>query len=120
MGHLGDLIEWAEAIADGDGKWKAASVGDWNADLARFFSALARLDQRLAKSDTLARPASQLVQGPIADAFTHVGQLAMLRGHAGAPITPESFARAEISLGRVGRDQSANRREFGGDASGRR
>lgn len=120
LGHLGDLIEWAEAIADGDGKWKAASVGDWNADLARFFSALARLDQRLAKSDTLARPASQLVQGPIADAFTHVGQLAMLRGHAGAPITPESFARAEISLGRVGRDQSANRREFGGDASGRR
>ncbi len=120
LGHLGDLIEWAEALADGDGKWTAASAGDWDADLARFFSALTRLDQRLAKSDALARPASQLVQGPIADAFTHVGQLAMLRGHAGAPVTPESFARAEISLGRVGRDQSANRREFGGDASGRR
>jgi hypothetical protein len=46
-----------------------------------------------------------------------VGQLALLRGLAGAPVRPESFARAEIAVGRVGREQSANRREFDGDAS---
>lgn len=120
LGHLGDLVEWAEALADGDGKWKAASLGDWNADLARFFAALARLDARLAKPDPLVHPAAQILQGPIADALTHVGQIAMLRGHAGAPVRPESFARAEISPGRVGRDQSADRREFDGDASAKR
>jgi hypothetical protein len=51
--------------------------------------------------------------------LTHVGQLAMLRGAAGAPVRPESYARAEIAAGRVGRDQSATRKEFDGDASRR-
>jgi DinB superfamily len=120
LGHLGDLIEWAEALADGDGKWKPASAGDWNSDMSRFFAALTRLDERSANPAPFVRPASQILQGPIADAFTHVGQIAMLRGHAGVPVRPESFARAEISPGRVGFDQSANRREFDGDASVKR
>ena len=59
------------------------------------------------------------MQGPLADALTHVGQLAMLRGMAGRPIRPESYARAEIAPGRVGLDQSAPRVEFDGDASAR-
>ncbi len=119
-GHLGDLIEWAEALAGGDGRWKAASAGEWNVDVSRFFDALERLDSRCGTPDPLVRPVSQILQGPIADAFTHVGQLAMMRGHAGAPVKPESFGRAEISVGRVGRDQSSNRKEFDGDASGKR
>ncbi len=53
----------------------------------------------------------------IADALTHVGQLAMLRRIAGAPVRAESYACAEIVAGRVGADQSANRVEFDGDAS---
>jgi hypothetical protein len=49
-----------------------------------------------------------------------VGQLAMLRGMAGIPVRPESYARAEIVAGRVGLDQAAPRAEFDGDASVRR
>jgi hypothetical protein len=60
-----------------------------------------------------------MIQGPLADALTHVGQLAMLRGAMGAPIRPESYARAEIVAGRVGREQASARREFEGDASTR-
>ena len=66
---------------------------------------------------SLGHSAMIIFQGPVADAFTHVGQLAMLRGHAGSAVRPESFARAEIARGRVGLDQSTNRREFDGDAS---
>jgi hypothetical protein len=55
-----------------------------------------------------------------ADALTHVGQLAMLRGLAGAPVRPESYARAEIVPGRVGWEQSPPVKEFDGDASARR
>jgi hypothetical protein len=120
VGHLGDLLEWAVALAGGEWTWKAASVGSWDADVERFFTALARLDARLASSAPLGHPAEQIFQGPIADALTHVGQIAMLRGHAGAPVRPESFARAEITAGRVGREQSATRREFDGDASRKR
>ncbi len=58
-----------------------------------------------------------MFQGPIADALTHVGQLALMRGMIGAPVRPESYARAAIAVGRTGRDQSAARTEFDGDAS---
>ena len=57
------------------------------------------------------------MQGPLADALTHVGQLAMLRGMAGQPVRPESYARAEVVAGRVGPDQAPPGREFDGDAS---
>jgi hypothetical protein len=120
VGHLGDLLEWAVELADGKWAWRAASVGDWNADVARFYSALAKLDARLATGAPLGHPAQQIFQAPIADALTHVGQLALLRGHFGATVRPESYGRAEIVAGRVGRDQALTRREFDGDASAKR
>ena len=117
VGHLGDLLEWGVALAAGQWTWKAASAGEWSADAERFYKALARLDAHLESGAALGHPAGQIFQGPIADAFTHVGQLAMLRGHFGSPVRPESFAKAEIVAGRVGPEQSATRREFDGDAS---
>ncbi|HUR27610.1 MAG TPA: hypothetical protein VM509_05440 [Planctomycetota bacterium] len=120
VGHLGDLVEWAGSLAEGQWTWKASSIGEWDGDVARFYAALARLDERLASDAPLGHTAPLIFQGPISDAFTHVGQLAMLRGHAGSALRPESFAKAEIIPGRVGRDQSPNRREFDGDASKKR
>ena len=60
----------------------------------------------------LGSPAEKLFQGPIADALTHVGQLAMLRRLAGAPVRAENYAKASIACGRVGVDQAAPRSEF--------
>jgi hypothetical protein len=54
----------------------------------------------------------RLFQGPVADALTHVGQLAMLRRLAGCPIKGENYFRAEIAAGRVGPHQSKPGREF--------
>ncbi len=48
----------------------------------------------------------------MADALAHVGQLAMLRRLAGAPVRGENYFKAEIATGRVGPDQAAPRREF--------
>ena len=120
VGHLGDLIEWATRTAQGEWVWKAESVGEWNADVERFYAALRALDRFLASDAPLGHPAGVIFQGPIADALTHVGQLAMIRRLAGAPVRPESYVRAKIEAGRVGRDQSSERREFDGDASVRR
>ncbi len=120
VGHMGDLLSWAADMAAGRGTWKAESVGEWQADVARFFNALARLDAHVASGAPLGQPATVIFQAPIADALTHVGQIALLRGHLGARVRPESYARAEIALGRVGPDQSPKRREFDGDASTRR
>jgi hypothetical protein len=80
--------------------------------MSRFFEALRQLDAYIASGAPMYRPAEQLFQGPIADALTHVGQLAMLRRAAGSPIRGENYARADIRRGRVGADQEAPRVEF--------
>ena len=57
-------------------------------------------------------PAEKLFQGPVADALTHVGQLAMMRRLAGAAIKGENYFVADIAAGRVGAEQAAPKREF--------
>jgi len=117
VGHLGDLMDWACNLAEGHWTWRADALGEWERDVERFFSSLGKLDARLATNDPPKFSAKVIFQGPVADALTHVGQLSLLRGHAGGPVKPESYGRAEIVLGRVGREQSKKRVEFEGDAS---
>jgi hypothetical protein len=120
VAHMGDLMAWAVTIADGDIKWNAGGSDDWNRGVARFFDGLTALDRALAADGPFKGSVDKLIQGPLADALTHVGQLALLRGMAGAPVRPESYARAKIETGRVGRDQPAPGFEFDGDASARK
>lgn len=117
VAHLADLMAWAITMTEGKVKWKAEGGGDWSVEVERFFSGLFILDRMLGEKRLSDTDVEQLIQGPLADALTHVGQLAMLRGMAGDPVRPESYARAEIVRGRVGPDQAPPRREFDGDAS---
>jgi hypothetical protein len=118
VAHLGDLMTWAVSLTRGDSVWKPEGSADWDVEVPRFFEHLAALDRALA-SGTASGSIEKLIQGPLADALTHVGQLAMLRGMAGAPVRPESYARAQIAAGRVGVEQAPAGREFDGDASAR-
>jgi hypothetical protein len=120
VAHLADLMAWGVTIADGDIKWHAAGSDDWDHEVSRFFDGLALLDAALAADRPFKGSVDKLIQGPLADALTHVGQLAMMRGMAGAPVRPESYARAKIEAGRVGPDQAAPGYEFDGDASMRK
>ena len=118
--HMADLMAWALSLVEGKSEWKAGGTEDWNVEVRRFFDGLEALDRRISTSPVSSDSIEKLIQGPLADALTHVGQLAMLRGMAGVPIRPESYARAEIVAGRVGIEQSPPGREFDGDASLRR
>jgi hypothetical protein len=117
VAHMADLMAWGVTIADGDIQWNAGGSDDWDREVGRFFDGLGALDRALATAGPFKGSVDKLIQGPLADALTHVGQLALLRGMAGAPIKPESYARADIVIGRVGREQSPPGREFEGDAS---
>ncbi len=112
LAHMGDLFDWALSLADGQHVWREAAVDEWNADTARFFAALERFDTRLRAPEPLRTPAERLFQGPVADAIAHVGQLAILRRLAGAPVKGENYFKADIAAGRTGADQSAPRVEF--------
>ena len=120
VAHMADLMTWGVSIAGGGKEWKAEGGDDWDTEVARFFSGLAALDAAIAADGPFAGSIDKLIQGPFADALTHVGQLAMLRGLSGAPVRPESYARATIVAGRVGLEQAAPGFEFDGDASARR
>ena len=112
LAHVGDLLDWALAMADGQQKWHNSAPLPWPQEVERFFASLKKFDDRLATGAPLGFPAEKLFQGPVADALTHVGQIAMLRRIAGAPMKGENYFQADIAAGRVGNEQSAPRREF--------
>ena len=112
LAHIGDLFDWALAIADGRIEWHDSEPLAWPDEVARFFRTLAAFDARLATGEPLGMSVEKLFQGPVADAFTHFGQLAMLRRMAGAPVRGESYFRAQIVIGRVGPEQAPPKREF--------
>jgi hypothetical protein len=102
LAHLGDLFDWALSLAKGQEVWHAAEPLPWEQEVKRFFASLAAFDAYLAADTVLGAPPAKLLQGPIADALTHVGQIAMLRRVAGAPVKGENYFRAEISIGQCG------------------
>jgi hypothetical protein len=112
LAHLGDLIEWAITLAEGDQKWHVATPTSWDEEASRFFGALERLDAYLASDRALGCKPERLLQAPLADALTHVGQIMMLRRLASAPVRSENFAIAEIVAGRVTAEQAPPKFEF--------
>jgi hypothetical protein len=112
LAHVGDLLDWAQGLADGRHVWREATPGPWAEEIARFHSGLARLDERLAAPEPLGFSAERLLQGPLADALTHVGQITLLRRMAGTPVRGENYFKAEVTVGRLGPEQPPPRREF--------
>jgi hypothetical protein len=112
LAHIGDLFDWALSIATGQQKWHDSQPLPWAQEVERFFSVLKRLDDLLASGEPLHSSPEKLFQGPVADALTHVGQIAILRRLASGPVKAENYYKAEIESGRVGADQASPKREF--------
>jgi hypothetical protein len=112
LAHMGDLFDWALSTAIGQERWQASQPRAWAEEQRRFFESLQSFDAFLASDAPLRAPAERLFQGPVADALTHVGQLAMLRRLSGSPTHGENYFVAEIKAGQVGADQPAPARPF--------
>ncbi|MDQ2856862.1 MAG: hypothetical protein M3R68_11070 [Acidobacteriota bacterium] len=110
--HIGDLLDWALSMASGAETWHNAEPLPWAEEIERFHRSLARFDEFLASDAELACTGERLFQGAIADSFTHVGQLTILRRMAGASIRGENYSVAEIEAGRVGAAQADAKYEF--------
>lgn len=104
LAHIGDLLEGSFYLLKGELVYLTSSPLPWGEEVSRFFSAAKRLDSYLASDAPLACPVEKLVQGPIGDALTHIGQIVMLRRVAGSPIRAESYFTAEIVPGLVGEE----------------
>jgi hypothetical protein len=112
LAHINDLLDWALSMANGTRKWHDSTPQAWDKDSARFFAALKSFDDYLACPEPLQAAPEKLFQGPIADALSHVGQLAMMRRMAGGPIVGENYFVADIETGKVGEQQTPPKRTF--------
>jgi hypothetical protein len=105
LAHMGDLFDWALSAALGKERWHNVHPRPWVEEQQRFFQSLQAFDSYLASDGELHGSIDALMQGPVADALTHVGQLAMLRRLFGSPTRGENFYIAAVAIGRTGADQ---------------
>lgn len=103
--HMDSVIGYACTFFIG-GSYKAPEFADFRDAVNHFHEMLADLSHHLESSPnpedtTLER----LLQGPLSDAMTHAGQLAMLRRLSGYPVPPENFVYADINLDNPGPEQ---------------
>ena len=102
LAHIGDLLEGSLYLLKGEMVYLTSSPLPWADEVSRFFAAVKQLDSYLATNAPLACPVEKLIQGPVGDALTHIGQLVMLRRLAGSPVRAASYFTAEIIPGAIG------------------
>jgi hypothetical protein len=94
--HMTGLIGYARTMFHG-GIFQPPRLATLDAEVARFHKNLAALSADFADPKLEARITDkQFLQGPLADAMTHAGQLAMLRRLHGAPVPSENFIFATV------------------------
>jgi hypothetical protein len=94
--HMSTVLGYARACFDGPLPGVEARA-ELASEVRRLHETIDELAHHLAAGTPLKRyTEEQLLQGPLSDAMTHAGQLAMLRRLAGSPVPPESFIDAAI------------------------
>src|SRR5580765_468454 len=106
--HMTSVLGYARTYFIG-GQYRPAPLPSMPEEVARYHEMLESLSAHIATGDPLLdqTTAERLLQGPLSDAMTHAGQLAMLRRLAGYPVPPENFIVADIDAERVGIDQAS-------------
>ena len=103
--HMASVLGYAITFFVG-GVYRADPLSGFEDEVARFHGVLASLASQLSAGGPAGQLTSQqLLQGPLSDAMTHAGQLAMLRRLAGSPVASENFIFAEISADNTGAAQ---------------
>jgi len=105
VAHMTGVIGFARTTLHG-GTFAAPRLATFSDEVARFHDTLAALHADFGNPALEASMSDErLLQGPLSDAMTHVGQLAMLRRLAGSPVPAEDFTEATIDSANVGPDQ---------------
>ncbi len=105
--HMSGLVGYARTFFHG-GAFAPPALPTFEAEVARFHELLEQLAADLGDDSlTCSLTDEQLLQGPFADAMTHVGQLAMLRRLAGEPVPSENFIYAKVSAANLSTQQAA-------------
>jgi len=104
--HMTSLMGYVRTFFEGGSyPGKPEPLPTFKDEIARFHEMVKGVGELLASDAPCSITTEQLLQGPFADTMTHVGQLAMLRRLADAPVAPENFIYADIRGDRLGANQ---------------
>lgn len=87
------------------GEFRPESLDTLAEELERFHAVLASLSDHFSIGDFSRMSPERFLQGPLSDAMSHAGQLAMLRRLFDSPVPPENFIMADIDAGNVSAHQ---------------
>lgn len=105
LAHMDSVLGYALTHFEG-GRYRSEPLADFDAEVRRFHEKLERLAHHLEGGTPFEGTTPEaMLQGPFADAMTHVGQLAMLRRLEGSPVPPENFLVADVRPENLGPDQ---------------
>ena len=106
--HMTSVMGYARSFKIGGSyPFKPDALPSFADEQQRLHEMLESLRDHLDDSGALGTlSAEQLLQGPLADVMTHVGQLALLRRLQGAPVAPENFIFADVNATRLGVNQA--------------
>ena len=94
--HMTGVIGYARTMLHG-GAFTPPRLDSFGAEIARFHETLQGLHDDFADATLTATITDeQFLQGMLADAMTHAGQLALLRRLAGSPVASENFIFANV------------------------
>ncbi|MEL7061214.1 MAG: dephospho-CoA kinase [Acidobacteriota bacterium] len=97
--HLSALLGLLHGLLEEERIW-IEPMPTWAQEVERFGELLQRVDGALAHwTPADPKTAERILQGPLADAFSHVGQLTMLRRLSGSPIDAANYWKADIRGG---------------------
>jgi hypothetical protein len=104
--HMTSVLGYARTMFIG-GEYRPEPLESLVSEVERFHAMLEDLARQIDSDAQLQHGISpeRLLQGPLADAMTHVGQLALLRRLHGSPVAPENFVFADIDPHRLGPNQ---------------
>ena len=103
--HMTGLMGYARTMFHG-GDYEPPKLASLDEEIARFHGQLELLRSDFGNGNLTAKISdAQFLQGPLADAMTHAGQLAMLRRLHGAPVPSENFIFAGIDVNNVSANQ---------------
>jgi hypothetical protein len=104
--HMTNVLGYARTLFTG-GEWRPSRLECFEDEVRRLHETLDSLGGYLDRGEALlGTTPERLLQGPLSDAMTHVGQLALLRRLAGSPVPPENFLKATIDSDNLGPDQA--------------
>lgn len=97
LNHMYDLtVKTIRMLQEGNVTSQPPAVLDFDRERNRLIDGLEELQKTIAMTPMEDDVGKRLLQGPILDMATHIGQLAMLNGLNGNKIAKESYYNADI------------------------